>query len=63
VVSAALEHANAAGSELVTVYHGKDVAAEDAQRLFAYLKERHKGPEWGLIRGGQAHYQYVIAIE
>jgi DAK2 domain fusion protein YloV len=63
VVSAALEHANAAGSELVTVYHGKDVTAEDAQRLFAYLKERHKGPEWGLIRGGQAHYQYVIAIE
>jgi DAK2 domain fusion protein YloV len=49
--------------ELVTVYRGGDVAAEDAQRMVESLRSAHPGVEFELHEGGQEHYPYVLSLE
>ena len=50
-------------SELVTVYYGSDVTAEDAEALTAKLQENFQNVEIELQEGGQPIYYYLISVE
>ena len=50
-------------SELVTVYYGSDVTAEDAEALTAKLQESCPDVEIELQEGGQPIYYYLISVE
>ena len=50
-------------SELVTVYYGSDVTAEDAEALTAKLQENFPNVEIELQEGGQPIYYYLISVE
>jgi hypothetical protein len=49
--------------ELVTVYRGDAVSADDADALVTSLREKHAGTEFELQAGGQEHYPYVLSLE
>ena len=50
-------------SELVTVYYGSDVTAEDAEALTAKLQESCPDVEIERQEGGQPIYYYLISVE
>lgn len=50
-------------SELVTVYYGGDVGAEDAQTVLDKIKKACPHVEVELQNGGQPIYYYVISVE
>jgi hypothetical protein len=62
VIDAVLK-AQTAPPELVTVYRGDDVSAEDAEGLVDALRETYPGTEFELQVGGQEHYPYVLSLE
>ncbi len=49
--------------ELVTVYRGDEVSADDADALVTTLREKHAGTEFEIQAGGQEHYPYVLSLE
>jgi uncharacterized protein len=49
--------------ELVTVYRGEEVSADEAEALIASLRDAHPGIEFELQTGGQEHYPYVLSLE
>jgi DAK2 domain fusion protein YloV len=49
--------------ELVTVYRGDAVRAEEAEQLASSLREKYPGIEFELQTGGQEHYPYVLSLE
>jgi|SRR5580704_101213 DAK2 domain fusion protein YloV len=62
VIEAVL-NAEAKKPELVTVYRGQEVSADEADALVASLRETHPGTEFELQAGGQEHYPYVLSLE
>lgn len=50
-------------SELVTVYYGSDVTAEDAEALIEKLQASCPDVEIELQEGGQPIYYYLISVE
>jgi uncharacterized protein len=59
----ALAKAGAATAELITLYSGMDVPAEDADRFAAGLREAFPAATIELVSGGQPHYDYLISVE
>jgi DAK2 domain fusion protein YloV len=53
----------APGFELVTIYHGADVEAAEAETLAEALRAAHPDAEVEVVAGGQPHYSYLIAAE
>jgi dihydroxyacetone kinase-like predicted kinase len=49
--------------ELVTVYRGHEVSADDAEALVSGLRTTHRETEFELQTGGQEHYPYVLSLE
>jgi dihydroxyacetone kinase-like predicted kinase len=49
--------------EIVTLYYGEDVTAQEAQETARCLKERHSHLEIEVVNGGQPHYAYIISVE
>jgi uncharacterized protein len=49
--------------ELVTVYRGDEVSADDAEALVSGLRTAHPETEFELQTGGQEHYPYVLSLE
>lgn len=49
--------------ELVTVYYGADVSAEEAEKLLDDLSEKYPEIEFELHEGGQAVYYYLLSAE
>ncbi|MBV9231859.1 MAG: hypothetical protein JOZ18_21295, partial [Chloroflexi bacterium] len=49
--------------EIVTLYYGEDVTAQEAQETARYLKERYPHLEIEVVNGGQPHYPYIISVE
>ena len=50
-------------TELISVYYGSDVSAEDAQRLGEKLEERYPDFDVEVNDGGQPIYYYVVSVE
>lgn len=50
-------------SEIVTLYYGQDVSAEDAEAMTALLQDAFPDVEVELQYGGQPVYYYFISAE
>lgn len=50
-------------SEIVSVYYGADVTAEDAEQFAARLEELYPDFDVELNEGGQPIYYYVVSVE
>ena len=51
------------GAALVTLYTGKDVTPEQAETPTKTLEDKFDNIDIEVVRGGQPHYDYLIAIE
>lgn len=49
--------------EFITVYHGEDVAAEEAQSMVDALSAAYPEADVTLVDGGQPVYYYMISVE
>lgn len=58
IVAGGLEKA-----EIITLYYGADIKAEEAQRLGKALREQHPALQVEIVEGLQPHYIYIISIE
>jgi uncharacterized protein len=63
VINATLDNMDVSEYEILTIYYGKDVDAEDAHALSAALQTRYPDLEYEVLDGGQAHYHYIISAE
>src|SRR5690349_13925603 len=58
-----LEKANAAESELVTMFYGEGMPHAEANRIADVIRENYANLEIEVQEGGQPHYQFIISIE
>ncbi len=49
--------------ELVTLYYGEQVSAEQAEELVQLLMDLYPDLEFEVVAGGQPHYPYIMSIE
>lgn len=63
VVVKALAEAGVGGAELLTIYFGADIKAEEADALVEYLRRRHPNLQIEVVNGGQPHYFYIMSLE
>ena len=49
--------------EIISIYYGSDVTAEDAEQLAARLEELYPDFDVELHEGGQPIYYYVVSVE
>jgi DAK2 domain fusion protein YloV len=63
VVMAALVQMSAADYEIVTIYYGDSITAEEADQLTGQIAERYQEQEIEVIDGGQPHYHYILSVE
>ncbi len=49
--------------EIITIYYGKDVSQDEAERLADEVRRRYPEQEVELIAGGQPHYHYILSVE
>lgn len=50
-------------TELISIYYGQDVLAEDAERLAKTIGEKYPDADVDLHSGGQPIYYYVVSVE
>lgn len=62
-VTDALDNANLETAEIITLYYGADIDAEEAQSLGKAVQEQHAGLQVDVVAGGQPHYSYIISVE
>ncbi len=58
-----LETMDVEDCELMSMFYGQDVTADDAAQMVAAIEGRYDELEVELISGGQPHYQYIFSIE
>lgn len=63
VSKAALEQMRAEDYEIITIYYGESVTAEEAQQLATEIMDRYPDQEVEVIDGGQPHYHYILSAE
>ncbi len=63
VVKDLLWRMNVTDHELVTLYYGATVTAEEADELVAALREVYPAQEFELFEGGQPYYFYILSAE
>jgi dihydroxyacetone kinase-like predicted kinase len=60
---ALLEKADAAGRELITLYHGNGLGEKEAGDIAQRVREAYPLQQVDLIPGDQPHYFFVVGIE
>jgi hypothetical protein len=63
VVLEALGTMDAEEYEIITLYYGESITADDAQKLADEIAERYPGQEIEVVDGGQPHYHYILSAE
>jgi dihydroxyacetone kinase-like predicted kinase len=63
VVLGALEQMDPEDYEIITLYYGEAITAEEAEQLAADLADRYQAQEVEVIDGGQPHYYYILSVE
>ena len=58
-----LRRMNIANYEILTLYYGEDVTAEQAQETAKRIKAEHSHLEIEVVDGGQAYYAYILSVE
>ncbi len=59
----ALQNMGAEEYEIITIYHGESVTAEEAQRLADSVRSLFPEQEIEVVYGGQPHYHYILSAE
>lgn len=59
----AIERMGPETAELLTCYHGADVAEDEAQALSERLSQEYPALEIEVVFGGQPHYPYLLTLE
>jgi DAK2 domain fusion protein YloV len=63
VAKYALEQVSAQEYEIITVYYGESVTADEAQQLAGQLEVEYPELEVEVVDGGQPHYFYILSAE
>ena len=63
VVKTLLEQMDAADREIITLYYGQPVTAQEADALLAELSDLFPDQEIEIVSGGQPFYHYIISAE
>ncbi len=58
-----LSHLDLTQAGIVTVYYGKDITGEEADRISDKIRKRYPELEVGLVNGGQPYNLYIISVE
>jgi DAK2 domain fusion protein YloV len=59
----ALDGMNAGDYEIITIYYGETITADQAQKMADEIMDRYPEQEVELIDGGQPHYHYILSAE
>jgi len=49
--------------EIITLYYGADVTAEQAEHMVEAVRAVYPSPEVQVHHGGQPHYYYILSAE
>ena len=63
VVLDTLERMNIDSYEILTLYYGEDVTAEQAEQMAKDIKARYSQLEIEVVNGSQPHYAYILSAE
>jgi hypothetical protein len=63
VVVKALEQMDVEEYEIVTLYYGESVTADEAQEVADEISGRYPEQEIEVVDGGQPHYYYILSAE
>jgi DAK2 domain fusion protein YloV len=63
VVNQALAEIDAQEYEIITVYFGETVTAEQAEAMSDEISDLYPDQEIEVIDGGQPHYHYILSVE
>ncbi|MBN1660025.1 MAG: DAK2 domain-containing protein [Anaerolineae bacterium] len=63
VVLKALLEVSTEEYEIITIYYGESVRADEAEDLAEQITERYPGQEVEVVDGGQPHYYYILSVE
>ncbi len=50
-------------AEVITIYHGEDIEAAEAEEISAGITEKYPNLQVEVVRGGQPYYSYIISVE
>ena len=59
----ALQKANAANYELITLFHGEQLPSAEANRIVDVIRITYPNQEIEIQEGSQPHYQFIISVE
>jgi DAK2 domain fusion protein YloV len=63
VTMAALKEMQAEEYEIITIYYGESITADQAEALAAEIEEQYPEQETEVVDGGQPHYYYILSAE
>ncbi|MHB1355928.1 MAG: DAK2 domain-containing protein [Anaerolineae bacterium] len=63
VVTEMFDRFQADDYEIVTIYYGDGVSAQEASELADFTRQRYPKLDVEVLDGGQAHYCYIISVE
>jgi DAK2 domain fusion protein YloV len=63
VAKEAIEQMHGQEYEIVTIYYGESVTAEEAQQLAEDIQDLYPEQEVEVVDGGQPHYYYILSAE
>ncbi|MCR4408236.1 MAG: DAK2 domain-containing protein [Anaerolineae bacterium] len=58
-----LQQMHAEECEILTIYYGESITAEEAEALATMLRAQYPDLEIEVVDGGQPHYPYILSIE
>jgi hypothetical protein len=62
-VGSTLQTAGPEEAEIITLYYGADIRAEEAESLGKALGNQFPSLQFEVIQGAQPHYSYIISME
>ena len=63
VVKQALAEIDAQDYEIITIYYGETVTAEQTEAMSDEISDLYPDQEIEVIDGGQPHYHYIVSVE
>ena len=63
VVLAALGQMDTELYEIITLYYGQSITADEAERIAAEISDRYPSQGIEVVDGGQLHYYYIVSVE
>jgi DAK2 domain fusion protein YloV len=63
VVMDSLQAMNVEDLEIITLYYGETISADEAEQLADQIADRYPEQEIEVVDGGQPHYHYILSAE